>query len=440
MPPSKSMLMMSILRPRRCCDSPPTRLTGKSCDNQASSGQARLHGTALATRLVKFCRKSFRVATASRKLRDRYNSYLKIAILTELFPPSVGGQEVRYAEISKVLTARGHSVDIFCIRNIPGSRQEEIIDGSIIHRYPEASNYRQPLLKVLRRRPSDVLKYALWCRGIDPKAFDCFIFNQWPIAHILMASRSMRSKGVIDWCEYRKGALPGYFQKYLPRLTASNIANSIALKDKLQARSGRNFEVVPSGIFAARYRTAPAGERTGVLYLGRIEEHKNLPLMLSAYESLRGRGYKGRLRIAGSGPALPKLQQIVKASRVADNIDLLGFVSEEQKIELLASSEIFLLTSRREGFPRAIAEAMASGLPVVTVDYPENGAKDVVRQYGIGKVTDPVPARVAEGMLAVMAEWEIHSEICVSAGRSMDWEVLIDKLLQIAVTCQSNCA
>ncbi len=357
-----------------------------------------------------------------------------------MFPPSVGGQEIRYAEISKVLTARGHSVDVFCIRSTPGTKAEENVDGVAIHRYPEAHGYRQPLLKLLRRSPSAVIKYGLWCRRIDPKAFDCFIFNQWPIAHILMAPRSMRSKAVIDWCEYRKGALPSLFQKYLPRLTSSNIANSIALKQELEARSGRNFEVLPSGIVSARYRTAPAAERRGILYLGRIEEHKNLPLMLSAYESLRSKSYQGRLRIAGSGPASPKLQQIVKASKVAHHVDLMGFVTEEQKIELLASSEVFLLTSRREGFPRAIAEAMASGLPVVTVDYPENGARNIVRQYGIGKVTDPLPAKIAEGTLAVMAEWETYSKASVSAGRSMDWEVLIDKLLQIAVTCRSNCA
>jgi glycosyltransferase involved in cell wall biosynthesis len=365
---------------------------------------------------------------------------LKIAILTELFPPSVGGQEDRYAEISKVLTARGHSVDVFCIRSTPGTKAEETVEGILIHRYPEAYEYQQPLLRLLRRRPSAVIKYALWCRRIDPTAFDCFIFNQWPLAHILMTPRSMRSKAVIDWCEYRKGALPGLFQKYLPRLTSSNIANSVTLKQELEASSGRNFEVLPSGIFSARYRTATAAERRGILYLGRIEEHKNLPLMLAAYESLRSKGYQGPLRIAGSGPATPKLQQIIDASNIADHVDLMGFVTEEQKIDLLASSEIFLLTSRREGFPRAIAEAMASGLPVVTVDYPENGARNVVRQYGIGKVTDPVPAKIAEGVLAVMAEWEAYSKICVSAGRSLDWEVLIDKLLQIAGTCQSNSA
>ncbi len=337
--------------------------------------------------------------------------------------------------MSKALTARGHSVHVYCIRSFPGSKAEEIVDGIFIHRHPKAYGYQQPVLSVLRRSPFAILKYALWCRSIDPKAFDCFIFNQWPIAHILMAPRSMRAKAVIDWCEYRDGALFSFLQKYLPRLASHNMANSVGLQYKLQVHSEYTFEVLPSGIFPAQYRTAPQGERSGILYLGRIEEHKNLQLMLMSYELLRSKGYQGRLRIVGDGPALPRLREIVKTSKIAGYVDLMGFVAEEQKLETLASSEIFLLTSRREGFPRAIAEAMASGLPVVTVDYPENGAGDIVRQYGIGTVTIPNPANVAEGVMAVMAEWEKYSKACILASRSLDWEVLVAKLLQIAAAC-----
>jgi glycosyltransferase involved in cell wall biosynthesis len=78
---------------------------------------------------------------------------------------------------------------------------------------------------------------------------------------------------------------------------------------------------------------------------------------------------------------------------------------------------------------------MASGLPVVTVDYPENGAGEIVRQYGIGTVTNPNPANIAAGVMAVVAEWERYSKACILASRSLDWEVLVDKLLQIAAAC-----
>lgn len=361
-----------------------------------------------------------------------FASDLKIAILTELFPPSVGGQEIRFAEISRVLTSYGHSVHIFCIRNVPGTPSEEVLEDIAIHRHPEAYSYQQPAFKWLRRRPFAVLNYALWCRRIDPSSFDLFIFNQWPLAHILLAHRAMRAKSVIDWCEFRSGWLFALLQTNLPRLVSGNLANSIALKERLEMCSGRPFEYLPSGIYPGRYRCASAAQRQGILYLGRVAEHKNLPLVLSSYESLLSKGYGGRLRIAGGGPALSSLRHTVEASAVADKVDLMGFVSEEQKIDLLATSDVLLLASRREGFPRAIAEAMASGLPTVTTDYPENGAKDVVRQYGIGRVAEPTPEKLAEGILAVLTKWDSYSKCCLVASKSLDWEVLVNKLLQIA--------
>ncbi len=244
----------------------------------------------------------------------------------------------------------------------------------------------------------------------------------------------MRAKSVIDWCEFRDGALFAFFQKNLPRLVSGNIANNIALAKQLQSCSGRSFECIPSGIYRDRYQCELASQRQGILYLGRITEHKNLPLVLSSYESLLSSGYVGRLRIAGSGPALLRLQHLVEASNVADKVDVLGFVSEETKIKLLATSEVLLLASRREGFPRAIAEAMASGLPTVTADYPENAAKDVVRQYRIGRVTEPLPEKLSSGILDVLAEWDVYSRSCLSASQSLDWEALADRLLQIAAS------
>ncbi len=366
---------------------------------------------------------------------------MRVAILTELFPPSIGGQEIRLAEISQELVRRGHSVHVFSVLATPGSQPEETIDGIVIHRYPEAYNYRQPSLKWLRRQPFVVLKYALRCRRIDANAFDLLILNQWPLAHICLAPASIRSKSVIDWCEFREGALFDFIQRKLPRMAAGNMANSIALKHQLERLSGVAFECIPSGIYASRYRCAPAEQRNGILSLGRIEQHKNLPLVLSSYESLVAKGYSGRLRIAGTGPEVADLQRLVKSSRCAAQIDLMGFITDKQKIELLATSEVFMLASRREGFPRAVAEAMASGLPVVIADYPENGTIDVARQYGIGMVAEPVPDKLAESCLAVIANWNCYSQAGLTASQSLDWNVLVDKLLQTAVRIEKgNCA
>ena len=337
-----------------------------------------------------------RLAAAKHGPQNCLASRLKIAILTELFPPSVGGQEFRLAEIAQVLARHGHSVHVFCIRNVPGSQSEEIQNNVVIHRYPEAYDYQQPLLRWLRRRPYTVLSYSLWCRHIDAASFDVFILNQWPLAHILLARSSMRAKSVVDWCEFRDGAIFSLLQKNLPRMVSGNIANNISLARRLESCSGRHFDCLPSGIYRNRYQCAPATQRQGILYLGRITEHKNLPLVLASYEALVSTGYVGPLRIAGSGPALADLQRIVTASRVADTVEILGFVSDEMKISLLAASQVLIASQPTRGLPRAIAEAMASGLPVVTADYPENAAKEVVRQYGIDALQSLYLRRAAE--------------------------------------------
>jgi len=356
---------------------------------------------------------------------------VRIAIFTELFPPSIGGQEVRFAGMADVLTRRGHSVEVFCNRNVPGSEANEVRGGLTIHRYPTAYDYQQPALKWLRRRPYPLLRYALWCRSINSDAFDFFIFNQWPLAHVLLAPRAIRCKAAIDWCEFREGALFALLQKYFPRLVFKNVANTIALKERMESLSGRPFEYLPSGINLNQYRCASAAQREGLLYLGRVTEHKNLPLVLTSYEHLVKKGYTGRLRIAGNGPCVDGLRKAAKSLKLSDRVDILGQISEEEKIALLSNSQVLILTSRREGFPRVIAEAMASGLPVVTADYPENGATEVVRQYGIGLVTTPSADEVGDGILHVLQTWDSYSQAGLSASKSLDWDVLVDKLLQM---------
>ncbi len=357
---------------------------------------------------------------------------VRVALLTELYSPNIGGQEIRFTEIADALARRGHSVEVFCIRSIPGTPTEETQGNIVVHRHPTAYHYQRPALSWLRRRTFPLLRYAAWCRRIPSEQFDFFLFNQWPLAHVLLAPRRMRHKAILDWCEFRSGALFTAVQKYLPRLVRKNIANNHALRQKLEALSGCSFDVVPGGIQCDQYRSAPAEQRSGLLYLGRVTEHKNLPLLVSAYERLVEKGYTGRLRIAGDGPAMASLKLVVQKSPVADRVEILGYTAEQEKIELLARSQILLLTSRREGFPRVVAEAMASGLPVVTVDLRDNGTKDIVREHGIGKVTEPNAEKLSKAVFQVLADWSRYSAAGKLGSKGLDWDVVVDQLLRIS--------
>jgi glycosyltransferase involved in cell wall biosynthesis len=71
---------------------------------------------------------------------------------------------------------------------------------------------------------------------------------------------------------------------------------------------------------------------------------------------------------------------------------------------------------------------MSCGLPVVTMDYPENGTKDVVRTFDSGLITETNPAAFAAGISRVTARWELYSENGLAAAKSLDWDVVAERL------------
>jgi len=354
---------------------------------------------------------------------------LRLAFLTELYRPSVGGQEVFFQELGEALVRRGHSVDVYCIAHEPGLRAEETINGVNVHRYPDTGRYKRPLIPALRRYWPDIFSYSAHVRRIaKAHRHDFYLLNEWPLLHALTMPKAVRSITGLHWCEIRDGALFGQVQARLPRTAGSNFAISQAVADEITARSGRDCGVLPSGIERARYRAAARADRSGVLYVGRLAEHKNLPLLIDAFELAADQGLTGDLTIAGDGPSRADVEAYAARSPLAQRIRVLGSVSEEQKIELLSRAKILGMPSQREGFPRVIAEAMASGLPVVTPDFPENGAQEVVAQYGVGVVCGQTPADFANALLAAESEWENFSTTGLDGAQSLDWAGVAETL------------
>ena len=355
---------------------------------------------------------------------------MKIGIFTELYPPHIGGQEFRYAELAASMLQLGHSVDVYCVRHSADVPEHEVASGVSVFRHPLAENYKRPWIKPLKRAGIPLLRYSLWVRRMArPEKYDFMLFNQWPLAHIVLAENKGRAKIVLDWCEVRNGPLYGAFMKWLPTLSKRNTAVSQDVANVVAAASGRRVEYIPSGVWLSKYRCETKERRSGLVYLGRVTEHKNLELLIEAFEMTKEAGYPGDLTIAGAGPALDTLTVVTKSSRFSTNIHLLGFVDDHTKIALLARSEVLVISSRREGFPRVVAEAMASGLPVATVDFPENGTKTIVQDYNIGVVSHPTATALSRAITNVLRNWDAYSERCLKRSRELDWSTLVHKLL-----------
>jgi glycosyltransferase involved in cell wall biosynthesis len=354
---------------------------------------------------------------------------VRIGFLTELFPPSVGGQEQRFAELADLLAMQGHQVTVMCIRDsIKAPVEEQLASGVSVIRRPTLRHYCKPFGGLLPRSPMGMVRYALTARRLARTSkFDAIFLNQWPLLHVLALSRRDRARAIVDWCEIRDSRTFQIVQSLLPKLVAANTAVSTEVARHIGASATGRVHVLPSGITGACYRMDAAASRRGIVYVGRIAAHKNLPLLIDAFEELCRRDYRESLTIAGDGPASETLRQRVQRSPYSARIELAGLVSNDRKYALLAGARLLMMTSQREGFPRVVAEAMASGLPVVTARYPQNGTVGVVEEFHCGLSAEPAAGDLADAAQAIINDWDAWSARSNRCAASLEWSSLVQQ-------------
>lgn len=121
---------------------------------------------------------------------------------------------------------------------------------------------------------------------------------------------------------------------------------------------------------ADRYTPGPKpaeSEPPTILYVGRMDPYKNVPLLLSAFAALvRERGIEARLKIIGPrDERYPAVQNLIARDGLASLVDWPGYVSGEALLRAYQEAAVFVLPSLYEGFGLPVLEAMASGTPVI---------------------------------------------------------------------------
>jgi len=110
-----------------------------------------------------------------------------------------------------------------------------------------------------------------------------------------------------------------------------------------------------------------AGGDRYVLALGTVEPRKNLPGLVRAFDRLGAVDADVRLVVAGPGGwGVEAFDAAVRAAHHRDRIVRLGYVSEQQRVDLLAGAGVLAYPSIYEGFGHPPFEAMRAGVPVVT--------------------------------------------------------------------------
>lgn len=123
-----------------------------------------------------------------------------------------------------------------------------------------------------------------------------------------------------------------------------------------------------------------------VVAMGRLGPEKGYDRLLLAFAALAGRFPEWKLVVFGEGAERAALENLIGAQGLAGRVELPGAVADPGRV--LPHADLFVLSSRFEGFPMALAEAMACGLPAVAFDCLSGGPADIVR-HGVDGLLVP---------------------------------------------------
>ena len=201
-----------------------------------------------------------------------------------------------------------------------------------------------------------------------------------------------------------------------------------------------NVVYIPNGVDTKRFRPTVkkkelrkkfgiSEDHTVLLSVGRLTPQKRPYLLMEVFSQLEKNHSDLILCVAGRGELYDEVKAFAEKHGL-NNIIFLGRVDDSDLPDLYACSDYYIMTSRYEGFPLTLLEAMASGLPCIVSDIPN---LKIVDEANAGFIInfDNVQVAVSNILTFLEREHPDQAENAVHYARShLDWEIIADEYLE----------
>jgi glycosyltransferase involved in cell wall biosynthesis len=304
---------------------------------------------------------------------------LRIAVVTETWPPEVNGVAMTLAKLVQGLSHRNHDVQLIRPRQTKtdspmsdSSLEEVLMRGMPIPRYPELKlglPSKKTLVKTWTLRRPDVVHIAT--EGpLGWSALQAAKVLKLPVTSDFRTNFQSYSKHYgVGWL---RKPIVAYLRKF-HNATACTMVPTRELMRTLSENGFANLKVVSRGVDtklfniskrdASLRRSWGATDNTKVLIsVGRMAPEKNLDQVLKTYEALKSTGQSFKLVMVGDGPLKEQFQKRYP------EIIFPGMLSQSNLAAYYASSDLFIFPSQTETFGNVTLEALASGIPVLAFD------------------------------------------------------------------------
>jgi glycosyltransferase involved in cell wall biosynthesis len=291
---------------------------------------------------------------------------------------SIGGAERQVVLLSRELARRGHLVCIYCLNELR-DRVDEIENGNVCVVFDQK---RLPLdFSVLHR-------LRRFIQGWRPDIVHGFLFdgNIYSRLSAVGLGIPVLDSERSDNYRLRAAHLVGYF--LTSRLSCGVVANSRSgaqFATRQYMRPGKGVHVLWNGIDllevdrrlanarCAAGEVLPGSGIKRVVVVGTIKPAKDLLLAMRVARRLVDTDNRWRMLVVGGdsiGAGKEYKRQVIHAHDELQLQDIVRFAgSRRDVLEIMASCDVVLMTSRHEGFPNVVLEAMACSTPVASTDY-----------------------------------------------------------------------
>jgi glycosyltransferase involved in cell wall biosynthesis len=351
---------------------------------------------------------------------------LKLLHVVPTYLPAVryGGPIVSVHGLCKALVARGHEVTVLTT-SVDGSRDSPVahdapvtVDGVQV-RYHRSNRFRRlyfstSLAAGIRRELARADLMHLHSVFLWPTLAAAWLARRAAAPYVL-SPRGMLVRELID----ARSTLPK--RVWLRLFERANLAGAEALHFTTELEQSayavldlpvRPHFVVPNGVdLPDRTEAAPRTQPPIVLFLGRINWKKGLEHLIPALTQVPG----ARLVLAGNDEEnyAPRLRQLASDHEVADRVEFRGFVSGDDKQELLRQASVLVLPSHSENFGNVVLEAWAQACPVIVS--PGVGIAEIVRREGGGLVSAAEAAPLGAAIRRLLDDENLRRS-CADAG------------------------
>jgi len=233
------------------------------------------------------------------------------------------------------------------------------------------------------------------------------------------------------------------FRKKCARNAAAILVCNRETGENFRGQEAKIWQFPVNGISSGHLSPAPTvlsteeKPRLTILYAGRLDGIKGLPLGLQAFSWHLETYPDSSLEIVGEGPELVPLQRLAKSLKVEDKVRFVPWLPREEVIRRMTTCDVFLFPSLRDGGGAVVVEAMASGRPVICLDVggpgfhvqPEWGIKIAPRE------PKAVSADMAKALNMLSSDGEMRLRLGQAARRRAEeyylWERLGERTQQI---------